>query len=131
MKKHHARNVPIEPVRKLLDVLGGVGGVRSAVLFSSDGFEIAALSVDANASARLAAIGSSLSALGSAISSEAGLREFDRTTIESPDGTVIIMRVRADQALSLVVVAGKRVMLGQLLWATQNCCQAIGKLLEK
>ena len=131
MKKHHARNVPIEPVMKLLDALGGVGGVRSAVLFSSDGFEIAALSADANASARLAAIGSSLSALGSAISSEAGLSEFDRTTIESPDGTVIIMRVRADQALSLVVVAGKRVMLGQLLWATQNCCQAIGKLLQK
>ena len=131
MKPNRARRVPTELVKKLLDILGGVAGVQSAVLFSSDGFEIASHAVDANASARLAAIGSSLAALGSAISAEAGLHDFNRTTIESQDGIVIIMRVDEGNTMSLVVVAGKKAVLGQLLWATQHCCQAIGKVLDK
>jgi predicted regulator of Ras-like GTPase activity (Roadblock/LC7/MglB family) len=79
---------------------------------------------------RIGAIGSSLAALGTAISAEAGLREFDRTTIESQDGIVIIMRVDGTAAMSLAVVAGKTAVLGQLLWATKQCCLALGAVME-
>lgn len=121
--------VPRELARQTLQSIGNLPGVQSVVLFSSDGFELASHAADSAASARLAAIGSSLAALGSAISGEAGLRDFERTTIESQDGTVIIMRVDGSDAMSLAVVAGHQAMLGQLLWATRQCCQELGKLM--
>ncbi len=118
-----------ELARKLLETLGEIVGVRSVVLFTADGFEIASHAADAAASARLAAIGSSLSALGTAISAEAGLKDFDRSTIESSDGTVVIMHVGSGKDMSVAVVAGKEAVLGQLLWATKRCCQALQKVM--
>ena len=116
--------------RRVLETLREVRGVQSAVLFSADGFEIASYCADAAASSRLAAIGSSLAALGAAISEEAGLHDFQRATIEGDAGTVMIRRVGAQGAssMSLAIVAGRNVVLGQLLWATQHCCKAIEKV---
>jgi predicted regulator of Ras-like GTPase activity (Roadblock/LC7/MglB family) len=125
-----AGRAPRELARKVLETYREVGGVQCAVLFSADGFELASYATDATASARLAAIGSSLAALGGAISAEAGLAGFDRATIESRDGTVTIMRVGSDGSMSLAVVAGRNAVLGQLLWATQRCSQALAAVMN-
>ncbi|WP_300621728.1 roadblock/LC7 domain-containing protein [Dokdonella sp.] len=125
MKRSSAQRVLRDVASKVLQNYRDVVGVQSAVLFSADGFELASYAADEAAAARLAAIGSSLAALGSAISAEAGLDEFERTTIESKSGTVTIMRVGDDGAMSLAVVAGRNAVLGQLLWATQRCSQAL------
>ena len=117
-----------EFARHQLATLADTVGVKSAVLFSSDGFEIASHATDATGAARLAAIGSSLAALGSAISAEAGLRDFERTMIESSDGTVLIMRVSGSLSMSLAIIADHTAVLGTLLWAAQRCCQALGKV---
>lgn len=130
MTRHRIGRLPREMAKKVLESYREVAGVQCAVLFSADGFEIASHAADAAASARLAAIGSSLAALGGAISAEAGLQDFERTTIESGSGTVTIMRVGRAGELSLAVVAGKNAVLGQLLWATQRCSQALAKLME-
>lgn len=122
--------VPRELARKALESYREIGGVQCAVLFSADGFELASYAADAAASSRLAAIGSSLAALGSAISVEAGLADFQRTTIESRDGTVTIMRVGSTGSMSLAVVAGRNAVLGQLLWATQRCSQTLAALMN-
>lgn len=117
--------VPAEVATRLLQVYRDIAGVQSAVLFSADGFELASYSADEAAAARLAAIGSSLAALGGAISAEAGLDDFTRATIESRRGTVTIMRAGNDGAMSLAVVAGRTAVLGQILWATQRCCEEL------
>lgn len=124
---HVSRDV----LSRLLVTLADISGVKSAVLFSADGFEIASHGADAATAARLAAIGSSLAALGTAISSEASLGTFGRTTIESGEGTVVIMRVAGADAVSLAVVAAKGVVLGQLLWATHQCCTALARAMAK
>ncbi|HEY0232835.1 MAG TPA: roadblock/LC7 domain-containing protein [Dokdonella sp.] len=131
MSPNRVRRASRDLAKKQLELLGTVTGVQSAVLFSADGFEIASHAADTAAASRLAAIGSSLAALGSAISAEAGLHEFERTTIESKNGTVTIMRVDNDQAMSLAVVAGRTAVLGQLLWATRHCCQALARLIHE
>lgn len=120
-----------EMARKHLETVGALAGVKSVVVFSSDGFELASHSIDPALSVRLAAIGSSLAALGSAIAGEVGMRDFDRTTIETQDGTVIIMRVDGTDAVSLAVVAGSQALLGQLLWATRQCCQDLGNMMNE
>ncbi|WP_395683922.1 roadblock/LC7 domain-containing protein [Dokdonella sp.] len=130
MSKARPAKLSRELARKVLESFREVAGAQCAVLFSSDGFEIASYATDANASARFAAIGSSLAALGTALSTEAGLGEFGRVTIESEGGAVTIMRVGSGQSMSLAVVANRNAVLGQLLWTTQRCCQALAKLLD-
>lgn len=117
-----------ESFDKVLSAYADVDGVRSAVLFSADGFELAAYGVDTHLRARLAAIASSLAALGIAITAEAGLNDFERAMFESRDGTILIVRAGADQAMSLVVVADKRISVGRALWTAQHCCAALNRI---
>ena len=117
-----------ESFDKVLNAYADVDGVRSAVLFSADGFELAAYGVDTHLHARLAAIASSLAALGIAITAEAGLNDFERAMFESRDGTILIVRAGADQAMSLVVVADKRISVGRALWTAQHCCAALNRI---
>ena len=130
MSKVRPAKLSRELARKVLESYREITGVQCAVLFSSDGFEIASYAADSAASARFAAIGSSLAALGAALSTEAGLGEFGRATLESDGGAVTIMRVGNGQAMSLAVVANRDAVLGRLLWATQRCCQTLARLLE-
>jgi predicted regulator of Ras-like GTPase activity (Roadblock/LC7/MglB family) len=103
-------------------------GVVSAVLMSADGFEVASLQLGKGGAARLAAMGSSLSAIGSAIAKEAGIVECSRMIIESDSGTVVIMNVPESRPpMSLAVIANDASMLGQLLWSAKNCCAAIAR----
>jgi predicted regulator of Ras-like GTPase activity (Roadblock/LC7/MglB family) len=115
--------------QKQLEAFGqSTPGVVSAVLLSADGFEVASLKVGKAGAERLAAMGSSLGAIGSAIAKEAGIVECSRMIIEADSGTVVIMHVPdAKPPMSLAVVADGASVLGQLLWAARNCCSAIGR----
>lgn len=115
--------------QKTLDAFAqATPGVVSAVLMSADGFEVASLQLGKGGAARLAAMGSSLSAIGSAIAREAGIVECNRMIIESDSGTVVIMTIpEARPPLSLAVIANDASVLGQLLWAAKNCCIAIAR----
>ncbi len=117
-----------EAYTKILDAYADIDGVRSAVLLSADGFELATYGADAELRARLAAIASSLTALGVAITNEAGLNEFDRALFESGDGTILIVRVGNDKALSLVIVADKRITVGRTFWTAQHCSSALARV---
>lgn len=118
--------------KQLEALFGATPGVISAVLMSADGFEVVSLQVGKGSAARLAAMGSSLTAIGSAIAREAGLVECQRMIIEAQNGTVVIMQVPdAKPPMSLAVVANSESVLGQLLWATKNGCVAIGKAFKE
>ena len=115
--------------QKHLEALGhSTPGIVSAVLLSADGFEVASVQVGKGGAARLAAMGSSLSAIGNAIAKEAGIVDCNRMIIEADSGTVVIMHVPgAKPPMSLAVVANDASVLGQLLWAARSCCTAIGR----
>ena len=115
--------------QKVLDAFAETTpGVLSAVLLSADGFEIASLQVGKGSAARLAAMGSSLSAIGAAIAREAGIVECRRLIIEADSGLVVIMDIAdAHPPMSLAVVAGDGCVLGRLLWSAKNCCGAIAR----
>ncbi|EKF74967.1 hypothetical protein A11A3_05921 [Alcanivorax hongdengensis A-11-3] len=107
-------------------------GVTSAVLLTSDGFEVAALKLDKESASKLAAMGSSLAAIGSAIAKEASLKECSRLIVESEQGVVAVMEVpNVSPPMSLAVVANDASILGQLLWAAKNCCLSLEKQLKK
>ncbi|UXI67429.1 roadblock/LC7 domain-containing protein [Tahibacter amnicola] len=121
--------VAVGVAQKHLDALGNATvGVVSAVLMSADGFEVASLQVGKGGAARLAAMGSSLSAIGSAIAREAGIVDCNRMIIQADTGTVVVMNIpTAKPPMSLAVVANEEAVLGKLLWAASNCCAAVGR----
>ena len=130
MSERRGNRLLKEVARKQLAALGSMQGVQSAVLFSTDGFEVASHAVSSEAAHRLAAIGSSLASLGTAISAEAGLQDAERTIVESAHGTVMIMQVPAKSATALAVVADRSALLGRLLWATRHCCQVLAEAMN-
>lgn len=106
-------------------------GIGLAVLSSSDGFEVASYRADSAVSARIAAMGSSLQALGEAITREAGLKGARKLVIESDDGCVLAIGVAESKpALTLVVVADKSASLGHLLWSAKICCTSVSRALK-
>lgn len=118
--------------KQLEALFGATPGVVSAVLMSADGFEVVSMQVGKGSAGRLAAMGSSLTAIGSAIAREAGIVECQRMIIEAQNGTVVIMQVPdARPPMSLAVVSNTESSLGQLLWAAKNCCAAIGKAFKE
>ena len=107
-------------------------GITSAVLLSSDGFEVTSLETDKGKASRLAAMGSSLAAISSAIAKEAGISECRRLIVESEEGVVAVMTVPdSSPPLVLAVVANDASRLGQLLWVAKHCCAALSKKLNK
>lgn len=118
--------------KELEEFRNSTPGVSSAVLLSTDGFEIATLEVNKTSAKRLAAMGSSLAAISSAIAKEAGISECSRLIVESDEGVVAVMNVpNVVPPMALAVVANDASMLGQLLWGAKNCCSQLEKCMKK
>jgi uncharacterized protein len=107
-------------------LVAGTAGVRSAVLAERSGEKLASapLSLDASPQS-LAAMSSSVLAIGAAMLDDAGLGACEDMVIESEAGMIVLLRV-ADSELLLSVVTDRSAMLGEVLWAAKRC----GRLLR-
>lgn len=102
-------------------------GVTSAAVASSDGFQVAAVFNREISANKLAAMTSSIHALGEAVVAESLLKKCLNVLIEAESGKVIMLAIsHTDHHLLLTVIANENSVLGQLLWAAKNCCDRIG-----
>lgn len=120
-------------IQRQLDQFGNESpGIQLAVLGSADGFPVASYRGVGSATiepARIAAMTSSIAALGDAFTRETGLSGANNIIIESDSGTVVLIGVRTQKPpLALAIVAGKQAILGHLLWAARNTATAIARL---
>ena len=102
-------------------------GVIAVTVSTADGLEVACLSLDTPAHAgKLAAITSSLQALGVAVSQELGLAALEGVTIEAKFGRVLSVDIPlGHRTLILAVVAKKRSLYALTLMATRDCASRI------
>lgn len=118
--------------QQLAQFASGTAGVGAAVLLTGDGHAVATHQVDRNLSAKVAAMGSSLLALGEAFTREVGAPGMKNVMIEADGGTVIVMAVPgAKPRLVLAVVATATATLGQVLWSTRQCSEALAKTFKE
>lgn len=101
-----------------------------------DGFEIAALSTRPIQIPQLSALTSTLVAIAQAFMLEAGFDPARQTILESPNGSVLLMRVPfgpGDHAAtySLFVISGLNTPLGRILPRARNCAAEIGDALTQ
>lgn len=106
-------------------------GVRAAVLMTADGFEVATFNAGKTVSAKMAAMGSSLQALSSAMAREAQLADIKNTLIEATSGSVLVMAVPdTTPRLTLAVVADTSAIAGHLMWSARQFIASIGGALR-
>jgi predicted regulator of Ras-like GTPase activity (Roadblock/LC7/MglB family) len=98
-------------------LMGDIDGVRAALIASSDGAVLAhagRLPVDA---ARLAAMGSSLSALGDEAALETGVGDTRYLVVEAGNGRILVRRLKVNGTqLVAVLLTDKSVLLG-MAWS--------------
>lgn len=101
-------------------------GVTAALVATTDGFEVSSVLHQALSAEKMAAMTSSILALGDAVLGEADLKDCQNVVIESGDGLIVMLAVGdARKELLLSVIADRNAMLGQVLWAARRCCSEI------
>jgi uncharacterized protein len=107
---------------ELATLARAVPDLLEAVISTEDGFELAAIGSTAESAARIAAMTSSMHALGETMAVETALGECHSVVVETDRGKVVIMRIdNADASLRLTVVARNNALLGAVLFAARAC----------
>jgi uncharacterized protein len=123
-------NVPqtvIAAANQALDqLMGEVKGVTAAVVSTADGFEVAGR-VENNAQiAKLAAMSSSIAAIGIVVGEESGVGEQQSITIEAKDGFVVMVGIDSlAHPMILNVIAQKSAVLGQVLYFAKQAARGL------
>jgi predicted regulator of Ras-like GTPase activity (Roadblock/LC7/MglB family) len=111
-------------VEKLHDM-----GIKSAVIATSDGFDVAAVAMSEAEGTRLSALSSSISAIGDMAVKEIGTGNYHQSiTIESESGYIFIMDIRNPKCpMILSVATTKDAVLGKLMYYAK---QMVAKMIE-
>jgi predicted regulator of Ras-like GTPase activity (Roadblock/LC7/MglB family) len=116
----------------LVDLVNTSSGIEAVLLASPDGFEIvSATRAQRIDGARLAAMSSSMLALGTAMAQDLKLKDCRNIHIEAGDGLMLLLTVPCGRmGLVLSALAPKGSTMGLVLVATRNCATTIGQLLD-
>lgn len=105
--------------------------VTGALVSTVDGFEIAAALRPPLSAAKLAAMTSSLVALGEAVSAEGGVERCINVVIEAQSGRLLMMDIPGGTRTLLTVICDNSTTLGQVLWAARECSRDLGQRLAR
>ena len=121
----------LETQRQLGAFAAANSAISFAVVAAEDGIELAAYPPRCPTTGRLAAMSSSLHALSETLLREARLVDGRSLIVEADGGVVIVLQVPDTKPrVSLAVVASGSGILGQLLWASRNCCASLKGTLQ-
>ncbi|WP_028601598.1 roadblock/LC7 domain-containing protein [Ottowia thiooxydans] len=108
--------------------LNEVNGVTAVVVASIDGFDIAAAMKHGDA-ARVAAMASSISAIGSVVSQEANLGRSKSVTINTESGFAMVYAVhRTDAELIVNVIADGNAILAQVAYRAAEFSRTLANI---
>jgi predicted regulator of Ras-like GTPase activity (Roadblock/LC7/MglB family) len=119
--------------RGLADLVQAATGVDTALIATPDGFEVAYMArvrtVDA---ARLAAMSSSMLALGDAMARELKFKTCTQIMLEATGGFLLVSALPCARAeLVLSALAPTTSTLGMAMVAMRKCAKAIGGALDR
>ena len=107
-------------------LISEIGGAIAIVISTSDGFEVAARSQNAAQISRMAAMASSIAAIGSVIGQESRLGAHRSITIDADSGFVIMVEIRHPVTpLTLSVITTRSAILGQALFAANRAASEL------
>jgi predicted regulator of Ras-like GTPase activity (Roadblock/LC7/MglB family) len=103
-----------------------IEGVRAVVIATADGFDIASFVRGGVDPQRIAALASSMAAIGAVVSSEAGLGRSTSVTVGTDNGFAVVYgTTHAGIELVINVIAGAQALLGQVNYRTAAAARAL------
>lgn len=126
---HAARQPRYQAI--LRSLTGAQPDIRAAVLATLDGFEVAVAEHYGRAhAAPLAAMASSLIALGRAAGREAGHEGCERVVVENRNGKLLVRPIGTPERtpLLLCMALSADVLLGSALWTADEIARAVEAL---
>lgn len=103
--------------RRVVAAIQELSGVVAVVIATSDGFDVANVVSRGVDAARVAAMASSISAIGAVVVQEGRLTECSHVTVGAPNGFVHVVSVpRTDVQLVINVIADDQALLGQVAY---------------
>lgn len=110
----------------LESLLEQVPHLSCAMLAKTDGFEVTNVTRGTVPVSRLAALCSSLTALGNAALQEMGFKKGGSVLIEGETGKLLLLEVpRQGAPMVLALVGDGNVVTGSLLWAARDCVRQL------
>jgi predicted regulator of Ras-like GTPase activity (Roadblock/LC7/MglB family) len=107
-------------------MLEEVSGVVAVVVATTDGFDIASAVTRDIDPVRVAALASSISAIGAVVSQEARLGRSRSVTINTDAGFAFLSAVRRDDVdLVVNVIANEHAILAQVAYRAGECARAL------
>jgi predicted regulator of Ras-like GTPase activity (Roadblock/LC7/MglB family) len=104
-----------------------VKGIKAVVIATEDGFELVGRVENSATVSRLAAMASSLAALGALAGEESQLGTCDNLTIQAAEGNLFLVQVRHNSVgLIVSVVTSRDVILGQVVFMTKQMAGSLG-----
>jgi len=121
-----------QALREELELLAATNGnILAAQVCTSDGFEVASTRRTDESHRRLAAMVSSMQALGAAVVEESDLGSYRNLIVEGSEGRCLMMAIPGtDGDMLLTVIASAQLVFGILLVLCRNSCQAISARLS-
>ncbi len=114
----------------LAELAEGGSDILAAQVCTSDGFEVASVHRDEESHRRVAAMVSSLHALGSALVEETELGNYVNLIIEATKGKCLMMSIPGSaDSLLLVAVASPSLLFGVFHQACIRACKDLGDCL--
>lgn len=101
----------------------------SAVVATTDGFEVASIKSKPQQSSKISAMISTMQALGGALASESGLNGCDNIVMEAHDGILVMRNIPSNHNLVLCFIASKGATVGHLNWCSRQCAKIISERL--
>lgn len=132
MTNPHPGRVPpavVEAARREADgILADVASVRSVVVATGDGFDLASSAGGSFDAQRIAALASSIAAIGEVVSSEAGLGRSTSITVNTGNGFAVVFQVpRSDCQVVINVIGSADAVLAQVNWRTAEAARRIAQ----
>ncbi|SCX71400.1 roadblock/LC7 domain-containing protein [Variovorax sp. EL159] len=120
---HAIKQHAADEARRMLDE---TTGVASVVIATPDGFEIASANLRDFQPSRIAAMASSISAMGAVVSQEARLGRCTCITVATDKGFALVRPVRnGETELVVNVIADAGAVLAQVMYRTAACVRAL------
>jgi predicted regulator of Ras-like GTPase activity (Roadblock/LC7/MglB family) len=115
-----------------LELLAANAGILAAQVCTSDGFEVASTGRSAESHRRLAAMVSSMQALGAAVVEETELGTYRNLFLEGSEGKCMMMAIPGTGGeMLLTVVANSQLLFGIFLVLCRNTCEAMSRRLAQ
>lgn len=113
--------------KEALSILNDISGVSAVVIATVDGFDVASQVRNGLDPARVAALASSIAAIGEVVATEARLGRNKSVTIDTENGFAVIYSVhRKDIGLVINVISTSEALIGQVNYRTAAAARVLG-----